>query len=385
MKHAELILGAMVTPEALARLIVHIIQIKGPLPVGEIGKQLQEVTSNESLSVVLKTQYKGLKKVIEGFGKIFRLGADHPFNPLVHLSDGFIAKRDECLYDEGALADLYVFDSSIALAAQDKAGRAPPSPRRAGDSSNPDQQQFVPLVKGGKSHSFKDGSSQSSYDRSDVKRSGSLSSASGIALNAPKGGAKGKGKGGAKAAAAPQVPRGGKTQTQQQQQQQQYYMQQQQQQYYQQQYQQYQQQMMYQQQQYQLYLQQQQQQGGQEGSEGSSEDGPSSSYPAYPMSPGAYPMPPPNYPGGYPMAMAPQMSGSPEAGAGFYPPNMALPPGAPHMMPMSMSMSGSPGGSPMMPQPGAAGGMYVYYAQPSAADGQPDGKHPHPPGSEDGY
>lgn len=374
MKHAELILGAIVTPEALARLIVHIIQVKGPLPVGEIGKQLQEITSNEHLSVVLKTQYKGLKKVIEGFGKLFRLGADHPFNPLVHLSDTYLAKRDECLYDEGALSELYVFDSTIALAAQEKSNaRAPPSPRRGGDGNQ--EQQFVPLSKGGKAHSFKDGSaSQGSYDRSEIKRSGSLSSASGIASvssasTAKSSSAKGKGKGVAKA--APQVPRGTKAQ------QQQYYIQQQQQQQYyqQQQYQQYQQQVMYQQQ-YQLYMQQKHK--GQDSSDGSGDDGSPpvmGAYPAYPMPPG-YTMSPQSYPVGFAMPMSPQMSSSPDATGGFYPPVMALPPGTvPHMS--SSPRGGS--GSPLRPPPA---GVYMYYGAPSTDSNE--GRYPHPPGSEDG-
>ena len=343
MKHAELIVGGIVTPEALARLIVHIVQSRGPLPVGEIGKQLQEITGNENLSVVLKTQFKGLKKVIEGFGKIFRLGTDHPFNPLVHLCDSFVALRDEYWYDESALSDSYVFDPTVSTIAYDKTGnvRAPPSPRRPAGEAGQDGQ-FVPLTKGGKSQSFKEPKDQSSFDRADVKRSGSLSSASGIAVTA-KGSGKSKSKSGSK---QPQGPPRGK---QQQQQQQQFYQQQQQ--YFQQQ-QQYQQYMMYQQQ-YQLYMQQQADGDGESTSADGSPRAVHRPPPGGAPFGGAYPMPPPPYPqfpAGYPVSVM-QAAGSPDA-SGYYP----------------LQMGSSPGSMP-------PGGGYMYYG---VASGMP------PPGPRHG-
>ena len=49
-------------PEAVLNLISSILQERGPLPVGEIGKRLQEATSPE-LSLYLKETHGGLKKV----------------------------------------------------------------------------------------------------------------------------------------------------------------------------------------------------------------------------------------------------------------------------------------------------------------------------------
>jgi hypothetical protein len=63
--------------------------MKGPLPVGEIGKQLQEATGNPHLSHVLKEQYGGLKKFIEGISSVVHVGDDHPFNPHVYLTSQF--------------------------------------------------------------------------------------------------------------------------------------------------------------------------------------------------------------------------------------------------------------------------------------------------------
>src|SRR3546814_4385462 len=66
-------------------MVVQVRERKGPLPVGEIGKQLQEATGNPQLSQVLKERYGGLKKFIEGISSIVRVGEDHPFNPHVYL------------------------------------------------------------------------------------------------------------------------------------------------------------------------------------------------------------------------------------------------------------------------------------------------------------
>lgn len=85
MSHAELVLANQITPEALISMVVHVLEMKGPLPVGEIGKQLQEATGNPQLSQVLKERYGGLKKFIEGISSIVHVGEDHPFNPHVYL------------------------------------------------------------------------------------------------------------------------------------------------------------------------------------------------------------------------------------------------------------------------------------------------------------
>jgi hypothetical protein len=48
MRHAELIMGSKITADAVANLIVHIVEQAGPHPIGEIGKLLQEATGNPS-------------------------------------------------------------------------------------------------------------------------------------------------------------------------------------------------------------------------------------------------------------------------------------------------------------------------------------------------
>lgn len=45
--------------------VLYALYEQGSLPVGEIGKLLQEATANASLSQTLKDQFGGLKKFLE--------------------------------------------------------------------------------------------------------------------------------------------------------------------------------------------------------------------------------------------------------------------------------------------------------------------------------
>jgi hypothetical protein len=189
LKYAELIVGSVVTPEALAKLIVTILENKGPLPVGEIGKQLQEMTGNENLSNVLRANYRGLKKVVEGFHEIFLVGTEHPFNPLVHLHENYVRIRNECWYDDSRFVHLFTFTPGD-LSGGGGGGGGGMSPRTyrgrdysgggfpeistvASYDSYERNDHFLGLTK---SRSFKEQHGVN-YERGDVKRSGSLSSA----------------------------------------------------------------------------------------------------------------------------------------------------------------------------------------------------------------
>lgn len=137
MSHAELVLANQITPEALISMVVHVLEMKGPLPVGEIGKQLQEATGNPQLSQVLKERYGGLKKFIEGISSIVRVGEDHPFNPHVYLPSQVPPPR----HDHRDAAAGHTHQSKPAPAAR----RTPPtSPQLA---SQPGQHPSVPAGK----------------------------------------------------------------------------------------------------------------------------------------------------------------------------------------------------------------------------------------------
>lgn len=92
-------------PEALAHSIVCILEEKGPLKVGEVGKLLQVVVAPDgeiNLAPIIKAQFKGLKKLIEGFRYLFWLDAAHPYNPTVHLTDEYhtaVASQNSLVLD----------------------------------------------------------------------------------------------------------------------------------------------------------------------------------------------------------------------------------------------------------------------------------------------
>lgn len=158
MKHAELILGSIVTPQAIARIIVYIIENKGSLPVGEVGKLLQEYTGNDQLSVTLKSQFKGLKKIIEGYGGIFRLGGDHPFNPQVYLQEDFLHKMKYGTLSDYELEKYYTFDPTVVRGGVLSTPGSPTLSSSAGSigSNNFRERDFIPLTKNTKAHSFRD-------------------------------------------------------------------------------------------------------------------------------------------------------------------------------------------------------------------------------------
>jgi hypothetical protein len=81
-KHVELVFSPL-SREALGSLIYHILKLTGPVPVGEIGKALQDMTSISTITEVIKTEFKGLKKLIELCPEYFSVGTEHPFNPIV--------------------------------------------------------------------------------------------------------------------------------------------------------------------------------------------------------------------------------------------------------------------------------------------------------------
>ena len=54
-----------VSDNALWTLCVDVLQDRGYIPVGEIGKLLQELTGSVSMSGILKDKYGGLKKFLE--------------------------------------------------------------------------------------------------------------------------------------------------------------------------------------------------------------------------------------------------------------------------------------------------------------------------------
>ncbi len=85
-----LLLQEEVTEGGIRSLIYHILQEKGAIPVGEVGKLLQDATSLPHLSKILKEKYGGLKRFVENHSEIFYMSKDHPFNPCVYIRDRMV-------------------------------------------------------------------------------------------------------------------------------------------------------------------------------------------------------------------------------------------------------------------------------------------------------
>ena len=98
-----------VSETLLKTLALDILSVKGPLPVGEIGKMLQEAIRVPSLSNILREYFGGLKKFLEKYPEDFFIrfnfsnliitcvkqnyfgSNDHPFNPNVYIRKSLTA------------------------------------------------------------------------------------------------------------------------------------------------------------------------------------------------------------------------------------------------------------------------------------------------------
>ena len=99
---------ADIDPNNLVAIADSILLEKGPLPVGEVGKMLQEATGHLQLSQVLKEKHNGLKKFLEKYNDKFIMSTDHPFNPHVYLRRCF-SQEEQRLIENGCKAFLDEF------------------------------------------------------------------------------------------------------------------------------------------------------------------------------------------------------------------------------------------------------------------------------------
>lgn len=66
-------LGGRINRAVLVQMIVRVLMHKGPMPVGEVGKNLQTMTGSDTLSKRLKEQFNGLKRAIEHSQYVYKL------------------------------------------------------------------------------------------------------------------------------------------------------------------------------------------------------------------------------------------------------------------------------------------------------------------------
>jgi hypothetical protein len=85
--YGSIALGGKIELATLTQMILIILDKRGPMPVGEIGKNLQAILGCENLSRRLKEQFTGLKRAIENANTLrLRVGNEHQFNPIVALA-----------------------------------------------------------------------------------------------------------------------------------------------------------------------------------------------------------------------------------------------------------------------------------------------------------
>jgi len=128
LRYAEMVLGAKINRALLIETITRILQHKGNMPVGEVGKNLQAMTGSETLSKRLKEQFGGLKRAIEQSNiPRLKMGTEHPFNPTVILSPEEEEKEEEEV--EGGVggigAESSAVDSGLSAPAGGALGHAP--------------------------------------------------------------------------------------------------------------------------------------------------------------------------------------------------------------------------------------------------------------------
>ncbi len=96
--HCNFVLESVITESAILTASMENLSLKGPLPVGEVGKMLTEVSCMPQLSLHLKEKFGGLKKFLEKFPEIFVYSNDHPFNPHVLLRNSLIPEHQKMIY-----------------------------------------------------------------------------------------------------------------------------------------------------------------------------------------------------------------------------------------------------------------------------------------------
>lgn len=133
---------AEIEPNRLVSIADAILLEKGPLPVGEVGKMLQEATGNLQLSQMLKEKHNGLKKFLEKYSDKFIMSNDHPFNPHVYLRRMF-SPDEQRLIENGCKVFLDEFKKSKQKTRRgNPKQKAWPAPPQAGLTGFQHQKQF---------------------------------------------------------------------------------------------------------------------------------------------------------------------------------------------------------------------------------------------------
>ena len=81
-----MLIGGDVHESAVRNMLNEVLHDRGTVPVGEVGKILQDMVTTVNLSGKLKEKFGGLKKYLGKHPKDFTICADHPFNPHIFMT-----------------------------------------------------------------------------------------------------------------------------------------------------------------------------------------------------------------------------------------------------------------------------------------------------------
>lgn len=98
----NLILDAILSESALITATSEYLSLKGPLPVGDIGKIISDSSGLQNLPWRLKERYGGLKKLLENYPEKFVFSKEHPFNPHVVLRETLTPEQAD-KFEQGLL------------------------------------------------------------------------------------------------------------------------------------------------------------------------------------------------------------------------------------------------------------------------------------------
>lgn len=83
--YSNLIYQTIITESALLLAAIESLDMRGALPVGELGKAMSYQSHVLVISKYIKDKYTGLKKFLELYPSIFVISNDHAHNPHVYL------------------------------------------------------------------------------------------------------------------------------------------------------------------------------------------------------------------------------------------------------------------------------------------------------------
>ena len=135
--YANMVIAGDVSERGFKLLFREMLTERGALPVGEIGKMLQESTGFRSLTTSLKSIYGGLKKFLEKCADEFLIGKNHPFNPHVYLLKYLNPKELQIIADGGILVNYMAkFKKKHTVRSRRTDGRSQRYGANSGDRGN---------------------------------------------------------------------------------------------------------------------------------------------------------------------------------------------------------------------------------------------------------